>query len=252
MDEKTLETESKELIEKKTLNEEGSKISSILNDIVKNKGYDYLYANPMEAYALLPKKKESEAKISNAVMYALLSGVGNKSRNKLSVIRMEIEALSLDEEMTETLDGIFSSLWEENYLLGSKEREYGGYEEFCFRLWDVEFRGGALWTGKDEKRKLVLSYKYSVKFKVENSSIVFKEMGDNHYLSADDIAVKYKKGMEEIIQKDFKDWCESSVNKPQAEVYDLARGTIVLDFYLEDHGLIPLTVSYEGKGTDID
>ncbi len=252
MDENTLDKESKELIEKKTLSGEGSKISSILNEIVKTKGYDYLYNNPMEAYELLPKKKDNEAKISNAVMYALLSGVGNKSRNKLSVIRTEIEALSLDEDMTVTLDAIFSSLWEENYLLDSKEREYGGYEEFCFRIWDVEFRGGAVWTGKGDEKKVVSNYKYSIKFKVEDSAIVFKELGENHFISAEDIATKYKKGMEDIIQRDFKDWCLASSDKPQAEVYDLARGTIVLDFYLEDHGLVPLTVSYEGKSTELD
>ncbi len=249
---------------KKVLTEKGSKvrralhsedcrnISAILNKIIAEKGYDYLYTNPMDAYMALPKKKASEAKLSNAVIYALLSGVGNKNRNKLSVVRSEIESLFPDQDTTVMLDKIFSSLWEENFLKESKEKEYGGYEEFCFRLWDVECNGGAVWKSADEKEKVVLNYKYNIKFKVENSTTVFRNIGPNHYLSADDIATKYKKGLEEALLTDFKVWCDSSTVCPKAESYDLERGETVLNYYLEDNGLVSLLIEYQGNTNKVE
>lgn len=232
--------------------EECKTVSEVLNKIVAANGYDYLYTNPMEAYSLLPKKTEKEAKLSNAVVYALLSGVGNKNRNKLSVVRGEIEALSLDAEMTSLLDDIFSSLWEENYLKDAGKREYGGFEEYCFRIWDVELTGAAVWTSSKGKKKVVSNFKYTIKYKIENSSIIFSEVGANHYISAEELALKYKKLMEDAVTEDFKDWCSSSSKHPHAENYDIKRGEIVLNFFFEDHGLLPLTISYEGTSTDIE
>ncbi len=232
--------------------EECKSVSSVLNKIVKDNGYDYLYTNPMEVYSLLPKRNDKEAKLSNAVIYALLSGVGNKNRNKLSVVRGEVEALSLDCEMTNLLDALFSSLWEENYLKDAKAREYGGYEEFCFRIWDMEIAGGAVWTSCKGKKKVLANYKYSIKYKVENSSTVFSEVGENHYITAGDLNEKYRKLLESVINEDFKSWCEESSKRPHAENYDIKRGEIVLDFFFDDHGLQPLTISFEGSSSDIE
>lgn len=228
------------------------KTSAVLNSVIKEKGYDYMYKNPMEVYALLPKTRGISSKLSNAVVYALLSNVANKNRNKLSVIRSEIDALSLEKDLTRLLDRVFSNVWEENYLKDAQGREYGGYEEFCFKLWDTEFSGSAVWTSSDGSKKLALTYKYNIKFKAENSSTIFSEVGPNHFISAEEIASKYRKGLEDAISGDFNEWVKSSPKAPKIEDYDTKRGTVALDFYLEDHGLVPLTVFYEGNSQDIE
>ncbi len=252
-------TKSQKTVKKSNVSKKSSQIieacdktSAVLNSIIQEKGYDYMYKNPMEVYAELPKKRGISAKLSNAVMYALLSNVANKNRNKLSVIRSEIENLSLEKDLTRLLDRVFSTVWEENYLKDAQGREYGGYEEFCFRLWDTELAGSAVWTSADGKKKLALNYKYNIKFKAENSNTVFSEIGPNHFIKAEEIAAKYKKGLEDAISQDFSEWVKSSPKAPKIEDYDTKRGTVALDFYLEDHGLVPLTVFYEGNSQDIE
>ena len=227
-------------------------IADIVTDIIDKNGFDYLYKNPVILKETLPHENDMEKKISNAFVYAIMSGVGEKKKDSISAVRTEIESLSLTKAMLHFLDVIFSSVWEEYFLKDADKREYGGCEVFCFKTWDTEFCGGAVWTSRDGTRKVVSNFTCRVKFKAENMAVIMSDLGDDHYASADAIAVRYKKGLEEFIAADFKQWCESGKNPPKAENYDLLRGPAALQFYLGDHGLVPLTATFDAHSRDME
>lgn len=226
-------------------------ISDKVTDIIDEKGFDYLYKDPLALKKALEGDGELEKKISDAFVYAIMSGVGEKNRNSISAVRTALENLPLNKAMIYFLDIIFSSIWEEYFLKDADKREWGGLEVFCFKPWDTEFSGGAVWTSPDGKRKVVSNFTCRVKFKAENMSLIMSDLGDDHYISAEAIAVKYKKGLEEFIVADFTQWCQSSKNPPKAENYDLFRGPSALQFYLGDHGLAALTASFDAHSSDM-
>ena len=225
--------------------------ADILTDLIDRHGFDWLYSNPLEVLSALPKHDDKETKISHAVVYALISSVGREDRHSISTIRCEIEDLSLSRAMTHFLNLIFSSVWEEYFLKDAEKREWGGCEVFSYRTWSTEFSGGTVWTGKDGK-KVQCNFTCSLTFKADNMALIMSDCGSDHYASADAIAVKYKKGIEEAIVADFSKWCQNSPKPPKAEDYDILRGPVALQYYLGDHGLVPLTVSFDAKSTDLN
>lgn len=227
-------------------------ISDRVTDIIDRKGFDCLFNDPVALRKAIDGEGETRKRIADAFVYAVMSGVGRENRSSISAVRSTLESLPLNKAMIYFLDLIFSSIWEKFFLKDADKREWGGLEVFCFKPWDTEFCGGAVWTSQDGKRKVVSNFTCRVKFKAENMSILMADLGDDHYASADAIAVKYKKGLEEFISADFKQWCQSGKNPPKAENYDLLRGPAALHFYLGDHGLEALTASFDAHSRDME
>ncbi len=209
-----------------------------LSALITKEGYSFLYSSPYSVYQLLDECG-SDNSISSLILFALVSNVGKKSKKKESV-ESEIKALPLDSNAESFLINVFTSLYSSRRKAGMKKKEYAGLEEFLSKEWTVDIYLQAEWTYKFGTR-INYSFDYTITFSVRDSEVVKKEnAGDldkNPFLTASDILEKYRKALQESVNRDFNCYCTADdYYEPDVEDYDSESGDGAIESYLESHG----------------
>ncbi len=209
-----------------------------LSALITKEGYSFLYSSPYSVYQLLDECG-SDNSISSLILFALVSNVGKKSKKKESV-ESEIKALPLDSNAESFLINVFTSLYSSRRKAGMKKKEYAGLEEFLSKKWTVDIYLQAEWTYKFGTR-INYSFDYTITFSVRDSEVVKKEnAGDldkNPFLTASDILEKYRKALQESVNRDFNCYCTADdYYEPDVEDYDSESGDGAIESYLESHG----------------
>lgn len=209
-----------------------------LSALITKEGYSFLYSSPYSVYQLLDECG-SDNSISSLILFALVSNVGKKSKKKESV-ESEIKALPLDSNAESFLINVFTSLYSSRRKAGMKKKEYAGLEEFLSKEWTVDIYLQAEWTYKFGTR-INYSFDYTITFSVRDSEVVKKEnaadLDKNPFLTASDILEKYRKALQESVNRDFNCYCTADdYYEPDVEDYDSESGDGAIESYLESHG----------------
>ncbi len=209
-----------------------------LSALITKEGYLFLYSSPYSVYQLLDECG-SDNSISSLILFALVSNVGKKSKKKESV-ESEIKALPLDSNAESFLINVFTSLYSSRRKAGMKKKEYAGLEEFLSKEWTVDIYLQAEWTYKFGTR-INYSFDYTITFSVRDSEVVKKEnaadLDKNPFLTASDILEKYRKALQESVNRDFNCYCTADdYYEPDVEDYDSESGDGAIESYLESHG----------------
>ena len=227
------------------------KITEKLTALWGSDGFDALYEDPREVYEYLVKEKGTDRALCRAVAYALLFNVGRKGIRKKGSLKREINALSLNESMSDSLYEIFSSLYSETHLSALSEDKKKALDDFCssehtFKIW-----GEADWRSK-KHYTLHCTYSYELtvsvsdRKKVEEYTVsLLEKLGS---ATSDDITDFFRKEIQNAVDDDFEEFCgeDEDYYEPYVEEYDGESGDGIIEDYLGEHGLELVESSFSG------
>lgn len=226
------------------------RIIKALTALIAEKGFEGIYENPKNVYLYLREKK-ADGVLSKAVSCALLFDVGRKGE----AVEETIASLSLTEDVRSLLIEIFNGVYSKEHLSALTEEKKKALEEFCSAQHDMRISGKADWKSKMHYT-LHCSYRFDLTISVYDRKIVEEEMAgflkDKGSVTADDIAIYYRRGLEKEVDDDFRYFCGDAEDyyEPYVEEYDDESGISVIEDYLEEHGLELVSYSFRGATDD--
>ncbi len=248
MEEESGELSHAEVREKRMKKSE--RIIEALNALIAEKGFDGIYEEPKAVYHYLREKK-ADSVLSGAVSYALLSDVGRSGDS----FPLSISALSLTEDVSSCLLEIFDALYSDEHISALEEEKRKAFDEFCSSEHTIRISGDADWRSRLHYT-LHCSYSFELTFSVFDSRLVEEETKDylkeKGAVTSEDIALYYKRGLEEAVDDDFGSFCGDGEDyyEPYVEDYDSESGLSVIEDYLEERGLELLSYSFRGDRDD--
>lgn len=222
-------------------------IVDVLKTLIEDKGYDYIYDYPYDTYQYLCRNTNIETELSSIILYTLVSKIGKRAKKRSSIKANITKTMFLNAEMSEVVLNIFSSLYGEKNLSEIANGEYKGLEEFCSNEWNFTIESNTTWEPRYGANK-----DYSIEFdftvKVCDKQIVEKEFKEklqkNPFLTAKDILDFYVNSLEEKLDHDFWDYCQSDdYYEPYVDEYYSERGQN-LEKMLDRFGLEIVSVDW--------
>lgn len=157
--------------------------------------------------------------------------------------------------MRSLLIEIFNGVYSKEHLSALTEEKKKALEEFCSAQHEMRISGKADWKSKMHYT-LHCSYRFDLTISVYDRKIVEEEMAgflkDKGSVTADDIAIYYRRGLEKEVDDDFRYFCGDAEDyyEPYVEEYDDESGISVIEDYLEEHGLELVSYSFRGATDD--